>query len=352
MYRIAFAEGDGIGPEIVPVAVRCVGEAAGDLLEFVRVEVGWSAYRSSGSSLPGRTLEELSRSDGLILGPLDVGSYPPGDPGSPSPSGRIRRAFDLYANVRPVRPPPWSTRQFDLVVVRENTEGAYADRNMHAGSGEFMPSPDVALAVRVSTRRGCRRIASVGFELASRRRRSLTVAHKANVLRMTDGLLLEEARALARSFPGVSYSEELVDALAYRLAVDPGHYDVIVAPNEWGDIISNEAAALAGSMGLAPSLNFGDSWAMAQAAHGSAPDIAGRGLANPIAIVLSASMLLEWLSSRRGDARLLEASLSVRRAVDSVLLERDPDALTPDLGGRGTTRSMESALCSRLARQA
>ena len=348
MYRIAVAEGDGIGSEIVPVAVRCAELAAGDLLEFVRVDIGWSAYRKHGSSLPREVVDVLSGSDGLVLGPLDVGSYPPDDPGSPSPSGKIRREFDLYANMRPVRSPPGSARRVDLLIVRENTEGMYADRNMYAGSGEFMPSPDVALAVRVATRRGCRRILSIGFDAASRRRRSLTVAHKANVLRMSDGLLVEEARSMSGSFPGIKYSERLVDALAYDLVVDPGRFDVIVAPNEWGDIISNEAAALAGSMGLAPSLNMGDSWAMAQAAHGSAPDIAGRGSANPIAIVLSTSMLLEWLSGRRGDAGLLAAARSISSAVDAVLLERNPEVLTPDLGGRGTTRSLGDAICSRL----
>ncbi|MCI4460955.1 MAG: isocitrate/isopropylmalate dehydrogenase family protein [Thaumarchaeota archaeon] len=350
MYRVAFAEGDGIGPEVVPVAVRCVREAAEGSVELFRVDVGWSAYRSRGSSLPRDSLDAISAADGLILGPLDVGSYPPGDPGSPSPSGRIRRALDLYANIRPIRSPPWSARQFDLVIVRENVEGMYADRNMHAGSGEFMPSPDVALAIRVVTRRGCRRILRVGFELASSRRGGLALAHKANVLRMSDGMMVEEARSMAASYPGVRYSEALVDALAYELAVDPGRFDVIVAPNEWGDVLSNEAAGLAGSLGLAPSLNAGDSFAMAQAVHGSAPDIAGRGVANPVAMVLSAAMLLEWISSRRGDRRLLEASASIRAAVDGVLSDRDPGVLTPDLGGHGSTSSMESAICSRLAR--
>src|SRR3546814_94222 len=211
------------------------------------------------------------------------------------PSGERRKRRARYANIRPAKTVPgWPPRcgtDVDLVIVRENTEGFYADRNMFSGSGEFMPSPEVALAVRKVTRGGSLRIAEAAFELAMRRRKKVTSVHKGNVLRVSDGLYLQCTREVAARYPEVEYEEKIIDAMAALLIRDAGAFDVIVTTNMFGDILSDEASEIAGSLGLAASLNAGAEHAVAQAQHGSAPDIAGRDLANPASLIGSAAML-------------------------------------------------------------
>ena len=216
-----------------------------------------------------------------MLGPVSHNDYPPAAQGGLNPSGELRKRLDLFANIRPARTPdgfsPRCGARVDLVIVRENTEGFYADRNMFAGSGELMPTPDLALAIRKVTRAGSTRIAQAAFELAMRRpRRKLTAVHKANVLRVSDGLFLDCVRAVAAGFPAVAYEERIVDAMAALLVRDAGVFDVIVTTNMFGDILSDQASEIAGSLGLGASLNAGADHAVAQAQHGSAPDIAGR----------------------------------------------------------------------------
>jgi isocitrate/isopropylmalate dehydrogenase len=235
----------------------------------------------------------------------------------------------------------------DLLIARENTEGFYADRNMFAGSGEFMPVPGVGLAMRKITAAGCRRIALAGFREAMRRRRHVTAVHKSNVMRMTDGMFLEETRRVAAEFPDVTYNEMLVDAVAAWLVRKPARFDVIVTTNMFGDILSDEASELAGSLGLAGSLNAGEAHAMAQAQHGSAPDIAGQGIANPLSLVLSAAMLLGWLSDRQGNEACRAAAVAIEQAVAAVVA--DPALHTPDLGGAARTAQVTEDLCAALA---
>jgi 3-isopropylmalate dehydrogenase len=239
----------------------------------------------------------------------------------------------------------------DLVIVRENTEGFYADRNMHLGIGEFMPTPDLALSVRKITAEGSRRIARAAFELAARRRRKVTAVHKQNVLKITEALFLREVRAVAKEFPDIACEEQLVDSMAALLVRDAQRFDVVVTTNMYGDILSDEASELSGSLGLAGSINSSDTHAMAQAQHGSAPDIAGQDKANPVSLILSAAMLLDW-HARRGTGRegFARAAAMIEDAVDALLA--DPARRTPDLGGPLGTRAFAVALCAELARRA
>lgn len=341
--RLLLLDGDGIGPEIV-AATRTVLDAANAAFSlgfaFERASIGFDALRTDGTTIPAKVIEAARAADGTVLGPVSHNDYPPVSEGGLNPSGVLRKTLDLYANIRPaatrggVTPPCGSA--FDLVVVRENTEGFYADRNMTQGPGEIMPDPDMALAIRKITRRACRRIAETGFALAATRpARHVTAVHKANVLRLSDGLFLEECRAVATAHPGISYDEVLVDAMAAHLVRDAGRYDTIVTTNMYGDILSDLTAELSGSLGLAASLNAGLDHAMAQAQHGSAPDIAGRGRANPASLIGSAAMLLSWLGERHARADLADAGVAISAALDRAI--GNAEVRTPDLGGIGTT---------------
>jgi 3-isopropylmalate dehydrogenase len=219
----------------------------------------------------------------------------------------------------------------DLVIVRENTEGFYADRSMFVGPGEFMPTPDLALAVRKITRAGSTRIAEAGFMLAMGRNRKVTAVHKANVLRVSDGLFLESVRAVAARYPAVTYDEKIIDAMTALLVRDARPFDVIVTTNMFGDILSDLASEIAGSLGLAASLNAGAEHGVAQAQHGSAPDIAGQDRANPASLIGSAAMLLDWLGERRNDERLRAAAAAIDAALEHTI--SDPNTRTGDLGG-------------------
>ena len=261
----------------------------------------------------------------MILGPVSHNDYPPVAQGGLNPSGELRKRLDLFANIRPARSrggfPPRCGAPVDLVIARENTEGFYADRSMFLGSGEFMPTPDLALSVRKITRAGSTRIAEAAFALARQRRNKVTAVHKANVLRVSDGLFLESVRAVAARFPAVDYEERIMDAMAALLVRDAGAFDVVVTTNMFGDILSDLASEISGSLGLAASLNAGEAHAMAQAQHGSAPDIAGQDRANPASLIGSAAMLLAWLGERRGDARLTQAAAAIEQAIDRAVAD-------------------------------
>jgi 3-isopropylmalate dehydrogenase len=234
----------------------------------------------------------------------------------------------------------------DLVIARENTEGFYADRNMHQGPGEFMPTPDVALSVRKITAEGSRRIAGAAFELARSRRKKVTAVHKSNVLKVTEGLFLREVREVSKKFPDITYDEQLVDSMAALLVRDAARFDVVVTTNMFGDILSDEASELSGSLGLAASINAGEGHCMAQAQHGSAPDIAGKDLANPLSLVLSAGMLLGWLGRRNRNQSFVDAESALERVVDALV--QDPATRTRDLGGALGTKAVTALLCARL----
>lgn len=350
--RLLILPGDGIGPEIVG-ATRSVVEALDqqlDLgLDLVQSDIGLTTLQSDGTSLPDGVLEEARNAHGVILGPVSTNDYPPADAGGINPSATLRIQLDLYANVRPSRSRPSVpavSRNMDLVIVRENTEGFYADRNMFVGSGEFQPTPDLALSVRKISAAGSERIARTAFELAMRRRKHVTAVHKANVLRISDGLFLREVRAVAKEFPDVRLDEVIVDAMAALLVRDASPYDVIVTTNMFGDILTDEAAELSGGLGLAGSINAGDQHAIAQAQHGSAPDIAGKGIANPASLMLSVAMLFDWLANRHGRDDLATAAARLERAVDAAL--DVPANHTPDLGGEGSTTDLAGAVQNAL----
>jgi 3-isopropylmalate dehydrogenase len=234
----------------------------------------------------------------------------------------------------------------DLVIVRENTEGFYADRSMHLGPGELMPTPDLALAVRKISAQGSRRIALAAFRLARTRRKKVTAVHKINVLKVTEGLFLREVRAAAKEFADVAYDEQLVDSMTAMLVRDAARFDVVVTTNMYGDILSDLASELSGGLGLAGSINAGDEHCMAQAQHGSAPDIAGKDVANPTSAILSLVMLLEWLAERRRDEALRKAARAISDALEGVL--RSPETRTRDLGGTLGTAAFARLVSERL----
>lgn len=347
--------GDGIGPEITAAAVRVLELVDRELalgLEFETRVVGLSALAQQGTTMPAGILEAARAADGIILGPVSHLEYPPRAEGGINVSSELRIGLDLYANIRPSRSrpglPSYGRTPLDLLIVRENTEGFYADRNMHAGSGEFMPTPDLALAVRKVSAHASERISRTAFALAARRRKHVTAVHKVNVLTVSEALFLREVRAVASTHPEIGYDEQLVDAMAALLIRDAARFDVLVTTNMFGDILSDEASELSGSLGLAAAINAGDVHAMAQAQHGSAPDIAGRDRANPTAMILSVAMLLEWLARAGNRDELARAAATIDAAVDGVLA--DPALRTADLGGALGTRAFTDAVCAAIAR--
>ena len=328
-------EGDGIGPEITQATLSVLNAASarfGFTLGFQRLDIRLAALERQGTTFPDAVLTAARAADGVVLGPVSHNDYPMG---MPNPSGMLRKHMDLYANIRPARTrpglPPRCGIPLDLVIVRENTEGFYADRTMFMGTGEFMPTPDLAMAMRKVTRAGSTRIAESAFALARQRRRHVTAVHKANVLRVSDGLFLECVREVAGRYPDVTLQEQLIDSMTALLIRDPSLYDVVVTTNMFGDILSDEASELSGSLGLAASLNAGAEHAVAQAQHGSAPGIAGQGVANPASLIGSAGMLLAWLGERRGEAGPVHAAAAIEAALD--LMVARPATRTRDLGG-------------------
>ena len=352
VYRLGVLEGDGIGPEVVQAALavlRAADDGAGRF-HLEALPVGWAAIRAHGASLPEATITALAACDGWILGPHDSQSYPPEERAKLNPSGVLRKRFDLFANIRPATAYPSlpATRPgLDLVIVRENTEGFYADRNMAVGVGEFMPTPDVALMVGLVTRQASERIARAAFELARQRRRRVSIIHKANVLRLTTGLFRDVCREVAAEHPDVTCDDYHVDAMTALLVRRGEDFDVVVTENMFGDILSDLAGELAGSLGLAGSINAGTDVAMAQATHGAAPDIAGQGIANPVGMIQSVALLLRWLGQRHADAALPALADRIERAVADALAQ--PAARTPDLGGTATTHDLTAAIVATLA---
>src|SRR5512145_1470777 len=347
--KLLVLPGDGIGPEITAATLAVLDSANRKFnlqLSWERREIGLASLRTHGTTLPGGILERAREVDGVILGPLDQLRYPPADKGGANPSALFRVKLDLYANVRPARSRAGLGRPMDLVIMRECTEGFYPDRNMHQGAGEFMPVPGVALSVRKITAHACERIARRAFELARKRKKLVTAVHKQNVFRVTDGLYLDTVRAVAREFPDVKLEEEIVDAMAAKLVRHPERYDVVLATNFYADILSDLASELSGSLGLAGSVNAGDSLCAAQAQHGSAPDIAGQDRANPTSLILSAAMLLEWLGEHRKSEKLAGAGKAIDAAVDKVLAKAE--TRTADLGGRLGTRAFGDAVAVAL----
>ncbi|HEY4202718.1 MAG TPA: isocitrate/isopropylmalate family dehydrogenase [Devosiaceae bacterium] len=351
--RFLVLDGDGIGPEITAAALTVLAAAAqrfGLDYELDHQLIGFRSLEKLGTTMPDAIVAAARKADGVILGPVSHLDYPSAAQGGINPSGTLRKALDLFANMRPAKTRPGVPSRlndsFDLLIARENTEGFYADRNMFAGGGEFLATPDVALAVRKITREGSRRIAEAGFVAARQRRRKVTAVHKGNVLRLSDGLFLEETRAAAARYPDIAYDEKIVDAVAALLVRDPTQFDVIVTTNMFGDILSDEASELAGGLGLGASLNAGEQFAMAQAQHGSAPDIAGQDRANPVSLIGSLAMLMRWAGARHG-LNTWEAAADRIDAVTDELLGNSATR-TADLGGPLGTRAFATTMAAAI----
>src|SRR3954454_10199349 len=329
--QIVLIEGDGIGPEVTQAACRVI-EATGVKIDWVKTPAGLGAVEQCGEPLPEETLEVIRRYRVALKGPCTT----PVGKGFRSINVRLRQSLDLYASVRPVKTLPGVKTPYekvDLVVVRENTEGLYAGM-------EHVVVPGVVESLRVVTKPAAERIVRFAFELARREgRRRVTFCHKADVLRLSDGLFLDCARQVADEFPFIDFEERRIDNLCMQLVLHPEEFDVLVMENLFGDVISDLCAGLVGGLGLVPGANIGTRYALFEAVHGSAPDIAGRGVANPIALLRSAALLLTHIGQRQAAQRIEE---SVRKA----LLGKQ--GLTRDLGGDGNTTTITERLIANL----
>ncbi len=343
--------GDGIGPEITAATVSVLKGADARFKLGLAIEeavVGFAGMRTHGHTIHPDIVEKARRADGVVLGPTDTYQYKDPAQGEVNPSMKMRKSLDLFANIRPARTyPGFHLRcgEFDLVIARENTEGFYADRNMEAGSGEMLVTKDVAISMRRITRHCSERIARAAFELAQRRRKRVTVVHKANVLKVTDGLFIDSCQTVAKEFPDIAVDEVIIDAMTAHVVRNPQRFDVIVTTNMYGDILSDLTAELSGSLGMAASLNAGMNHAMAQAAHGSAPDIAGQDVANPFSLILSAAMLLAWHGRRVKAEKFERAAAAIDHAVKAAIAAKE---MTRDIGGELGTRAAGDAVVRRL----
>lgn len=354
--KIAVLPGDDIGPEITDAALgvlEAVDVMFGLGLEYEMHEVGIALHRKIGTTITPEIVAAAKRADGILLGPAGMTAYPPLSDGGINIPGTIRRQLDLFANLRPARSRPGVPKAHpgvDCLIVRENTEGFYADRTMFQGNGEFMPTPDLAIAVRKITAQASRRIAKVAFDMAKGRRSDVTSVGKQHVLQLSDGLFMREVEAEAALNPGVAYRELDVDAMAADIYLNPARFDVILTTNMFGDILSNLVVALSGGLGLAGALNVGTEHAAANAGHGSAPDIAGQGIANPTGIILSSALLLRWLGSRHNRPEYSLAAAAIENSLDVCL--GNAASRTGDLGGSGTTKIVGAKVCENLREKA
>ena len=354
--KILVLPGDGIGPEIVSAAMQVLNTANEKYklgMSFDYDDVGFVSLEKHGTTLREETLEKAKTYDGIILGTQSHADYPAPEKGGRNVSAGFRVGLDLYANVRPARTRPFlqsnlrEGRSMDLVIMREATEGFYPDRNMTRGWGEVMPSPDMALSTRKITRHCSERIARRAFELARTRRKKVTAIHKANSFHMTDGLFMECVRNVAKDFPDVELNDLLVDASTAHLVRSPEKFDVLVATNFYGDILSDLASELSGGLGLAGSVMASDTLCCAQAQHGSAPDIQGQDKANPTSMILSVAMLLQWIGANRAKPEVAKAGDAMVEAVDRALA--NPATRTPDLGGTTGCKAFGEAVAKALA---
>ena len=353
VYRIGVMNGDDIGLEVVPQAVAVlqasIDREAGLEVEFRDFPIGWPSYLEHGHTLLDETMSGLREMDGFILGPIGHAAYPKGDPNAINPHPILRKRFNLFANMRPTRSYPSLPslhQSIDLLIVRENNEGFQPDRNMLAGCGEFQPTEDSAFSIRVITQQGSERVARAAFEAARQRggKRRVTAIHKRTVFKLTDGLFMRTVEEVAKEYPDITLDDYQVDTFAMHLVMRPQEFDVVLCTNMFGDILSDQAAGLVGGLGMAPGLNVGLAQAMAQATHGSAPDIAGKNIANPYAMIVSAKMLLDWLGARHGDERLVSAGRRIDAAIEQVIA--NGSHLTRDLGGTASTEEMGSAIAA------
>lgn len=354
-YRIGILKGDDIGLEIVPVAVQVLQAAVKKFeeikIEWVELPIGYTSYKQTGETLPENTLNSLHGMDGWILGPIGHMAYPKDDPKAINPHPILRRNFDLVSNIRPSKSYPSLPslhKDVDVVIIRENNEGFQPDRNMYKGMGEFMPTPDMAISMRVITKRNSGMAARTAFELARQRNKmkKVTAIHKNTVFKLGCGLFVDTCREVAKDYPDITFDTMVVDTFAMNLVMRPQKFDVVVSTNMFGDILTDEAAGLVGGLGMAPGLCVGPKYVMAQATHGSAPDIAGKHIANPYAMVMSAQMMLSWIGNKKGDISAIKAAHNIEQGMEKVLA--DMKCVTPDLGGTASTEEMGTAICQAI----
>jgi isocitrate dehydrogenase (NAD+) len=328
---VTLIPGDGIGPEVSAAAIKVI-DAAGANLEWEEVEAGIGVVEKYGKPLPDHVIETIKKNKVALKGPLTtiVGK------GFASVNVELRKTLDLYANLRPVRNLPGIASRFgdiDLVVVRENTEDLYTGI-------EHRIAPGVTQSLKIITGKASKRIVEFAFDYAVKhRRKKVTAVHKANIMKISDGLFLETAKKVAKIYPKIKYQEVIVDNLCMQLVMRPQQYDVLVLTNLYGDIVSDLCAGLVGGLGLVPGANIGDKYAVFEAVHGSAPDIAGKGIANPLAILLSGILMLEHIGQIRTAQR-------IRQAIHRVT--QNGKALTPDLGGKAKTMEMAEAIIAEM----
>ncbi len=330
MYNIVLIPGDGIGPE-VSQATQKILDATGVPINWIIEDAGAHVYEKTGTLVPDSVYTAIETHRVALKGPITT----PVGTGFKSINVSLRQKYDLYANVRPVLSYPGLGRgqQVDLVIFRENTEDLYAGR-------EVKISEDEVHGIKVITRAACERIVKAAFDYArAQGRKTVSAVHKANIMKLADGLFLDAARKVAADYPEIAYNEVIVDNMCMQLVMYPGKYDVIVTENLYGDILSDLCAGLVGGLGLVPGANIGTDCAIFEAVHGSAPDIAGQGKANPIALTLSGAMMLDYLGEK-------DAAQRIRKAI-TVVLEAGT-ATTPDLGGSGSTTTLTEAIIKAL----
>ena len=335
-HTVCLIPGDGIGPEVTGAATQVI-EAAGAEIEWVPLPAGARAVEEHGDVLPAKTIEAIEHYRLALKGPLTT----PIGHGFKSINVQLRKRFDLFAAVRPVRSLPGVKTRYDdveIVVIRENTEGLYSGL-------EHEVVPGVVESLKVTTTKGCERIAEFAFEYArDRGRKKVTLFHKANILKLSDGLFMACARRIHEAIaPNVAYEEMIIDAGCMQLVRDPSRFDVLLLENYNGDVVSDLCAGFVGGLGVTPGANIGRDCAIFEAVHGSAPDIAGKGIANPLALIMSAVMMLNHLGERAVAGR-------IRSAYDAVLTEGDPAEITGDIGGRAGTQEFVDAVIRRIAR--
>ena len=347
--KIGILFGDDIGLEVVPECIkvmRAAASRAGLAVDWRPLPIGKRGHEEHGNTLPAVTEEALRELDGWVMGPIGHAAYPRGDPTWVMPP--VRKKFELFAAVRPSRSYASLAsvhKDVDIVFVRELTEGMLYSETVVAGAPEFRPNDEITIATRVITRKGSSRVAREAFEIArTRARKKVTAAHKEPVYRLACGMFAEECRKMAREYPDVKFEEAMIDTISMKLVMTPQQYDVVVTTNQFGDILTDIGAGLVGGLGLAPGLCVGERQAMAQATHGSAPDIAGRNIANPYAMIMSGQMLLAWLGRRHNEPRAAEAAQRIQNAVTSLFQEARH--LTRDLGGSASTQEMGDVIAA------
>ena len=336
-YSISLIEGDGVGPEISRASLAVLEALEKELglgFSIKEAPAGDDCAKKNGVPLPDSSLKTIRASDACLKAPVGQTAA--------DVIVKLRQMLDLYANIRPAKSlpnVPSLKPGIDMVIVRENTEDLY--------KGQEFEFPGGVTALRTITKFASERIAEYAFELAEQRggARKVVAVHKSNVLRKSDGLFAQVCKDVSKAYPKVSFSEMLVDAAAMNLIRDPLSFDVMVTTNLYGDILSDEAAQLVGGLGVAPSANIGADFALFEPVHGSAPDIAGKGIANPVAMILTSAMMLDWLAKTRRDERCAEGAKAIRSAVSRVL---ETSTRTPDLGGKASTAQVAEAVAKAL----